>query len=160
MEGSVGFLEIGYDPEIYCPEGEFKSVKDIVFFGNNYVNQFPLSGYRRQMVAFLKEKFWDNFGVYGNGWENGDGNFNHSQIEEAAAYRSAKIAINLSHYDIERYSSDRIFRILGTGAPLCLARYYKGIEQDFEHGKHVIYWHEFADLEAKIIRYRDWETSI
>ena len=37
------FLEIGYDPEIYCPEGAFKSCQDVVFFGNNYGNQFTLS---------------------------------------------------------------------------------------------------------------------
>jgi len=147
------FLEIGYNPEIYCPEGESKLMPEIVFFGNNYGNQFPMSYYRSEMVNYLKGAYGDRFGVYGTGWKSANGNFCHSQPEEAAAYRGAKIAINCSHYDIERYSSDRLFRILGTGVPLCLARQYKGIEQDFEHGKHLIYWNEFNDLEAKINHY-------
>jgi glycosyltransferase involved in cell wall biosynthesis len=153
------FLEIGYNPEIYCPEGILRPSHDIVFFGNNYGTQFPLSYYRNEMVKYLKGAFGQQFGVYGNGWQNANGNFNHSQVEEAQAYRGAKIAINCSHYDIERYSSDRIFRILGTGRPLCMARTYKGIEEDFEHGKHLITWTEFGDLEAKIRHYLKSENE-
>jgi hypothetical protein len=37
-----GYLEIGYDPEIYTPKGEIGNCKEISFFGNNYgSDQFP-----------------------------------------------------------------------------------------------------------------------
>lgn len=125
------YLEIGYDPEIYQPEGASLNMPEIVFFGNNYGNQFPMGKFRFEMVNELKRYFGPRFGVYGNGWENGDGNFNHSQIEEAKAYRGTKIAINCSHFEIERYTSDRMLRILGTGVPICLAKHYPSIELDY-----------------------------
>lgn len=147
------YLEIGYDPEIYKPEGETKLTNEIVFFGNNYGNQFPEGLFRAEMVNHLKRVYGDRFGVYGTGWQNANGNYNHSQIEEAAAYRGAKIAINCSHYNIERYSSDRLLRILGTGVPLCLTKDYPGIENDYIHNQHLVCWEGFSDLEIKINHY-------
>jgi glycosyltransferase involved in cell wall biosynthesis len=141
------FLEIGFDPAIYNPHGESLVVPEIVFFGNNYGNQFPMSLYRMEMVKFMKATFGNQFGVFGNGWKNADGNFNHSQLEEAKAYRGAKVAINCSHYEIERYSSDRMFRILGTGVPVCLAKKYPNCEEDFADGMVVKYWENFEELE-------------
>jgi hypothetical protein len=129
---SLGFnsdwMEYGFDPEIYCPEGPVKPVSPIVFMGNNYgVGYFPLSKERIDTVDMLQAEFEKEFGVYGNGWVYADGNFNHSQTEEAAAYRGAKIAINLSHFEYEDYSSDRLLRILGTGT-FCINRWFPGAE--------------------------------
>jgi len=106
---SLGFkseyLEIGYDPEIYKPEGEALNMPEIVFMGNNYGRgYFPMSGFRIDMVDFLRQEYGNRFGVYGSGWAYGNGNFNHSQLEEAKAYRGAKIAINCSHFDSLNYS--------------------------------------------------------
>ena len=112
-----GYLEIGYDPEIYTPIGEIGNCKEISFFGNNYGgDKFPLSRLRIEMNTMLNKHFGNRYGVYGNNWFNVSGNYNHSQAEEAKAYRATKIAINLSHYDEDLYSSDRIYRILGSGA--------------------------------------------
>lgn len=140
------YLEIGFDPEIYKPIGNKITTKDIVFFGNNYGNLFPLSNYRAEMVDFLRRTYGNNFGVYGNGWNKADGNFNNSQYDEAAAYRGSKIAINLSHFDYERYNSDRILRIMGIGVPLCLTKGYKGIEQDYKDGIDLVVWNNFDEL--------------
>jgi len=87
---SLGFksdyLEIGYDPEIYKPEGESLNMPEIVFMGNNYGRgYFPMSGFRIDMVDFLRQEYGNRFGVYGSGWAYGNGNFNHSQYEEAKA---------------------------------------------------------------------------
>jgi hypothetical protein len=49
----------------------------------------------------LHKHFGDKYGVYGNNWFNVSGNYNHSQAEESKAYRGTKIAINLSHYDVD-----------------------------------------------------------
>jgi hypothetical protein len=115
------YLEIGYDPLIYTPDGEALEVPEIVFMGNNYGNgYFPMSTFRIEMVDFLQKEYGSRFGVYGSGWANGNGNFNHSQHEEAKAYRGAKIAINVSHFDSLNYNSDRLLRILGSGV-MCLS---------------------------------------
>jgi len=149
------YLEIGYDPEIYKPEGASLPTKDIVFMGNNYGDLFPLSGYRKEMVDFLKKEYPNNFAVYGNGWSNSDGSFNHSQPEEAKIYRGCKVAINLSHFDYERYNSDRILRIMGVGVPVCLTKLYPSIEEDYEVGEHLDAWEDFEELKEAIDFYLD-----
>jgi glycosyltransferase involved in cell wall biosynthesis len=144
------WLEIGYDPEIYCPHGHVnKDIKPIVFFGNN-VHSFPMSDYRRKMCERMKKEFPGMFGQYGSN-PGSDGNFNHSQREEAAAYRNAKIAINLSHYEIPKYTSDRMYRILGSGV-MCLAKAYPGITEQFIDGTHLHIWNDLDEL-VSLTRY-------
>ncbi len=150
------YLEIGYDENIYKPEGESKSIEPIVFFGNSYgPSMFPMSEFRIKMGTFLKTIFGGRFGIYGTGWNIASGNFNHSQTEEAGAYRGAKIAINCSHFEIEKYSSDRLLRILGTGKAICLAKWYPRIEEDFEDGVHLRYWRTIEELKDLINYYLD-----
>lgn len=146
------WVEIGYDPEIYCPEGPHASCRDIVFFGNN-VHGFPMSQFRNAMCGHLSQKYGDAFGSYGM-HSYAVGNFNHSQRDEAAAYRSARIAINVSHYEIEKYSSDRLLRILGTGRPICLAKWYPGIEEIFADGDQLRFFRTLEDLFRLIDYYR------
>ena len=139
-----GYLEIGYDPEIYTPNGVAYDLPDIGFFGNNYGStKFPLSRMRIQMHNLLSKHYRTNYGVYGNNWITNKGNYNHSQAEEAKAYRGIKIAINLSHFDEPKYTSDRIYRIMGSGC-LCLAREYK--EMPFIDGVHLRTWQTFREL--------------
>ena len=70
--------------------------------------------------------------MYGNGWSNAKGNLNSDQHKEAELYRSAKIAISCSHYNSDRYTSDRLFRMLGCGVASVVAN-YQGIEKDFKN---------------------------
>lgn len=151
------YLEIGYDPEIYTPLGEASQVPEVVFMANNYGNQFPLSNYRSHLVANLKG-LDHRFGLYGNGWNNANGNVNTSQHEEARHYRGAKIAINCSHFNYERYSSDRLLRIMGSGT-FCLTHKYPGIEQDYKHGEHLVVFENFVDLQHKIAYYLEHEDE-
>ncbi len=156
------FLQIGYDPEIYKPDGVTLSSPEIVFMGNNYNNLFPLGKLRIEMVNELKRKFGSRFGVYGSGWQQADGNFMGNQYGEAEIYRDCKIAINCSHYDLQKYSSDRIFRIMGTGA-FCLTKEYPGIEEDFQDGHDLVYWtdiDELIDLCSQYLNERELRKSI
>ena len=169
------FLQIGYDETIYYPPtfelhipkeglkyaGLVPSKKDIeiVFMGNNYTNMFPLSAMRIEMVKRLKRRYGQRFKVFGNNWGKfGDGNYNHSQHEEAAIYRRSKLAINLSHYDLPRYSSDRMLRIMGCGVT-CLTHDFKDIDKDFPEGT-VVKWQNLRDLEKQIDYYLENETDI
>jgi len=153
------YLEIGYDPEIYKPEGEIIPTKPIVFMGNNYGdNHFPESKYRREMVEFLQANYPNDFAVYGNGWKGEAGNYNSSQPNEAKVLRGAKIAINLSHFNYERYNSDRILRIMGTGT-MCLTRNYEGIKEDFQPGINLNVWDNFEELKNNIDHYLSNESE-
>ncbi len=141
------FLELGINEEIYTSAGPSNTCKRIVFFGNNYgESRFPLSERRIQMVEFMKQRFGPLFGVYGNGWKQFDGNYNSSQMSEAAAYRGSEIAINLSHFDYKNYSSDRLLRILGTGT-FCLSHRYQNIDDRFIDGVHLKTFDSFLELE-------------
>ena len=152
-----GYLEIGYDPQIYRPEGEALNLKPIGFFGNNYgSSMFPLSRMRIEMHNLLSRHFKGLYGIYGNNWHNVSGNFNHSQAEEAKAYRGIKIGINLSHFDEPKYTSDRIYRIMGSGC-FCLAKEYEGMP--FIDGKHLRTWKTFPELIGLIKYYLEHEDE-
>lgn len=152
------WLEIGYDPLRYTPEGEKKVVPEIIFMANNYGRDyFPLSNFRLDIVNKLTKHYGSRFGVFGNGWQMAKGNVNHSQPEESAHYRGAKIAINCSHFNYNRYSSDRMLRILGSGT-FCLSHHYAGIEQDYLPGSHLDTFNTIDGLKYKIDYYLDNEN--
>ena len=89
--------------------------------------------------------------MYRGGWDHSENSIKTFE-EEGNAYRQCKIAINLSHFNYNRYSSDRLFRILGSGA-FCLTHYYPEIEKDFELGKELVTFYDLDDLVAKINYY-------
>lgn len=133
------FLQIGIDEQIFKPRNVSKDI-DMVFMGNNYGNQFPLGRFRNDLALALKRRYKDSFKLYGNGWRNADGNLNSSQIEESKIYNRAKIAISASHFNSDRYTSDRLFRIMGSD--ICpLVHHYKGIEKDFDCGNDFFTFH-------------------
>jgi len=143
------YLQIGIDPEIYYFQKKEK-IYDIVFMANRSMS-FPLSPYRIQVVEFLKRKYGDRFKIFGN-WPGADGNLMKSQHEEAEIYRHSKIGISVSHFDIERYFSDRLLRIMACGC-LALSHHYTDIELDFKPGEQLETFKDFDELKRKIDYY-------
>ena len=154
------FLQQGVDLDIFKPIGDKTDAPDIVFLANNYGNQFPLSRYRREAVTALHHAFGDRFKVYGNGWNNNfnSGNLNHSQYEESKLYRGVKIAISISHFNSDRYFSDRLSRALCSGS-FVLSHKFSGIEKDFEVGKHLETFEDINDLVSKCKEWLDKEEG-
>lgn len=149
------FLYIGFDESVFYPDGAKGNHPEIVFVGNNYGHRFPLSRFRHDMVCDLANTYGSRFGVYGNFW-----NKNIKAIpyhKEAECYRSAKICINLSQFNYERYASGRLVHILGAGG-FCLSHHYKGVEQDFTQ-KHFRTWHSMAELKEQINYYLEHEEA-
>lgn len=146
------FLQLGFDHEIYSPNGKSARGHDVVFMANNYPGEFELSPYREKIARLMYASFDDRFGLYGSGWLRCNGSFMGNQLEEAACYRGSRIAINCSHYDLERYTSDRMFRILGSGV-MCLTKWYPGVEKDFKDGEHLVVWNDIPDLINKVEYY-------
>ena len=135
------WLQIGYDPSIYRPDPVVEKDIDIIFMGNSF-SHFPLSGLRREMVKELKRVYGDRFKAFGSGMP--DGSYMGNQPGEAAMYRRAKIGINLSHFDLPRYTSDRMFRMLGCGVCV-LSHNYHDIKSDFIESQ-VLTWNNLSDL--------------
>lgn len=145
------YLQIGYSPTVFNPDGgKDHSCPDIVFMGSNYNRRFPLSEQRSEMVAGLKRRYGSNFMIFGHNW-GGEVQF-LAEPSEARIYRSCRIAINQNHFILPRFSSDRIFRIIGSGA-FCASQYYPGIELEWEPGKHLVTWTTFEELYSLIDHY-------
>lgn len=146
------FLQIGMDTDIFYPAKCDKEI-DIVFFANNH-GRFPLSNERHRVINLLKRKYGSRFKLYGNGWgRQADGNLNgneQAQRVEAEIYRKSKIAINLSHYDSSRYTSDRLFRAMFSGA-FVISHPYRDYNLDFNN--HFATYDSHQDLINKIDYY-------
>ncbi len=139
----AAYLQIGADPEIYFPNYQTPKHIDIVFMGNNHAS-FPLSDYRMEMVHELKRTYGERFKSYGHGMHDG---YISNQHEEAEVYRRSKIGINLSHYDYERYTSDRMMRMLCSGVCV-LSHRYTAMEEEF-NGE-VVVWDSLDELKNQI----------
>ena len=155
-EFKTAFLQIGYDPKVFYKQDDVEKDIDIIFMGNSYSSsKFPLSQYRIDMVDRLKKEFGERFKLYGSGWPNSDGGCNGNQAEECDLYNRAKIGINLSHFNYDNYSSDRMYRLMGSGT-FCLSHSYNKIEEDFEC-RALDTWSDFDELIAKCKKYLEHE---
>lgn len=153
------YLEIGYDENIYNSIGNSYNDYEVLFMANNYGNNFyPMSNFRISITEYLKTFYSNKFGLFGSNWLYSNGNVNNSQHEEAKWYRGCKIAINCSHYNVARYNSDRLLRILGSGA-FCLSYKHPEMEQDYENYKHLVYFNSLEDLKNKIDYYLENEDE-
>ena len=152
------YLQIGIDPNIFNKYPPGNSGAEVVFMVNNYGGQFPLGQYRKQTGQILKKRYGDRFKWLGNGWQQADGHLNHSQIEESKYYNGSKIGINVSNYNLDRYFSDRLIRIMGSGC-FCLTHRYTGIEKDFVIGEHLDVFNDHADMLNKIDYYLENEQA-
>jgi hypothetical protein len=115
-------------PTASAPSGPYS----VVFCGNNYGKAFPLSEQRFAMCDRLRKKYGNRFALFGTGWPWGNSWIDEES--EAAVYRSAKIVICQNHFnDVSRFSSDRLWRITGSGA-FCLCNEYPGMGEEFEVG--------------------------
>ena len=146
---NADWFDIWYDDDIFHPVKSEKDI-DIVFMANNYT-QFPLSNYRLKVVQFLKEKYGNRAKIYGNGWGNfADSEMNADQPKQNDIYNRSKIAINLSNFEHENYSSDRILRAMGSGC-FVLSHWYP--KMPFKNHKHLALFRDLTDLEYKINYY-------
>jgi hypothetical protein len=142
------FLQIGIDPKVFKIHGEKRNKEQVVFLGNNYGSQFPLGGERSHLASELVNR---GYSVYGS-YRGSKGDLNGNQKEESIVYNNSDIAINHSHFNEDRYTSDRMFRILGSGV-MCLSHHYPGIEKDFEVGKHLDTYRNTREMFNKITHY-------
>ena len=148
------FMPAGFNPEFYYPAQKH----DIVFFANNYKTAFPLSPLRDRIGTLLKEKYGSRFGLYGGGWDNADGNLFNNPQKESEILRHSKIAINLSQFNLKRYSSDRLERAMGCGT-MVLTHRFDELDKFLIEGEHLVAWDNTDDLCRKIDYYLEHEEE-
>lgn len=148
------FLQIGIDPLVFHDHHGKGTGHDIVFMGNHHGN-YPLSAFRHSLVTFMHNAFGARFAVYGNNYPgsrgalNADGNNPFPmQSRESQIYNNSKIGLSVSQFKTERYTSDRLLRIMGSNC-MALAYYYPGIETDFEIGVHLDVFNNPSELRER-----------
>lgn len=155
------YLQIGYDDKYYFPK-ESICHNNIVFCANYYPeSDYPLTSLRKDVVYALKREFGDKFNLYGNNWNKCGINAELPFVgnyDEAEIYRTAAIAINCSHFNYGRYSSDRLLREMASGA-FVLTHNYKDLTADFKDGEHLVSWDNIPDLIKKCHYYLENEAE-
>ena len=154
----VDFFQVGYNDCFYNVDGHVQDEAQVVFFGNNYRNHYPMSEFREDIVKSLFRIYPDRFKVYGNGWDITSRDMNFKQHEEGSIYRGSKIGINMSHFNYGRYTSDRLFRIMACGT-MCLSHKYANIDVDFIDGVHLRTWSNIEELASLIDYYLNNEEE-
>ena len=159
----AAFLPAGCAVDIYKPgppdRGQFPA--DIVFLGSGG-RSFANSGLRDGMVAVLHKRYGDKFAVYGRGWKRKLFPWVNAFIEpselESVAYNSCKIAVGVSAFDADGYTSARMWKAMGSGA-CYLPHYFNGIESWFDQQKQVAWWRTGSELCNHIDYYLDNESE-
>jgi hypothetical protein len=146
------YLQAGFHTGMHNPFHRVDhKLGKVVFVGSHYPNTSPLSNERLELCTALSEHLGDDFHVYGLGWENTP--VRSQGIAEIPTltqlYSGYDIAINHSNFLRRRYSSDRIFAILGSGT-FCMTHRYPGIELEFEEFAHLCAYDSIPDCITKI----------
>lgn len=124
---------------------------DIIHYGNAYPSKvralerllaagYDLKAYGRSFPSWLKspvESVWSREFLEGR--------------TKAIALRSAKISLDLLHYGEIEGANARLFEAAGCGA-FQLVEWRRSMDELFEHGKEVVYFQSFAELQ-KLIEY-------
>lgn len=145
-----GFLACGFDPDVYRPVEPAPDVPEIVMLANHHRNLVAYEP-RKELCQWLSATFPGKFRVYGFNWEKTIGVASHPQLsidKEAGIYAACKVAISMSmRNDLERYTSDRLLRMLGCGVLSCVEEFpdYAGL--GLEHGINCLMWRDRDGLE-------------
>ena len=147
------FLMSGFSPRYHAPAPPQPFVRDVAFIGG--------PGRRGQRVAFLAEiaRHFDTevFGLHWDRWRDAhrglrvNGPVNNREYARICA--SSRIVLGVNEInDDEYYFSNRTFLTMACGA-FHLTHYVPRLENVFQNGEHLAWYHDDADALAKI---REW----
>jgi len=144
------------DYDLYQSRKKIRSVSgndpEIVFIGQNYSNTnagFEKAKERQEIIDFLYENYPMQFYAVGMGQVNS--RYVHPN-EEIGFYHTAKIIIGHSNFYRSGYSSDRLYRAMGSGA-FYLTSYFPDMEDTFKDGIHLDSYQTKQELKDKIDYY-------
>lgn len=149
------YLQIGLDWEASVAEQPSWTppfnVPEAVFVGNCYTPPFPGWQEREGAVRTLKAAGVD-IGVIGDGWGvNGIKALGRCSVEQQIhIWKRAKVCVSVNHFpDVAGYYSDRHLTALLSGTPV-VCRYIPRLEEEFENGKHLLWYHTEEELVAHV----------
>lgn len=120
-----GYLQIGVDATLYRPTEPTPGTPPVVMLASRYQTH----AMRNDVVERLAQRYGARFGVYGHGWSGECARPFLRQDQEAGVYAGAQVAISMSiRNDLPCYTSDRLFRAMGSGALVAVER-FPGMER-------------------------------
>jgi hypothetical protein len=157
---NTGFWWVGTDPDIFYPRGGDK-IYDVVFMASN---PHSLEGckLRRELVAAIAKEPIE-LHIFGNGWEHYSDVPNvhihpfAAEEEFAQVCSAARISLGTgglgADNDAYMYNSwRRPFSSMACGA-FHLTRYFPGLDEVFENGKHLVWFDSISEAIELIKRY-------
>jgi hypothetical protein len=149
-----GYLQIGIDPLLYHPHAiPTPGTPAVVMLASRYAGYSPYK--RRQDIVDTLERRYGagGFGVYGGGWTGPSGHPMLNQDHEAGVYSAATSAISMSiRADLPRYTSDRLFRALASGAYVLVERFPDMAGLGLIDGVNCRAWSGWGELENHLIQ--------
>jgi hypothetical protein len=149
-----GYLQIGIDPLLYHPHAvPTPGTPAVVMLASSY-GGYPAYSRRRELVVLL-EKWYGagGFGIYGSGWTGPCSLPFLHQDQEAGVYSAATSAISMSiRNDLPRYTSDRLFRALASGACVLVERFPDMEGLGLVDGVNCRAWSGWGELENHIVQ--------
>jgi spore maturation protein CgeB len=151
---NVEYWQIGVDTNKFyrMSEDERENLRnkykhDIVFVANRTGDRFPGGQLRDSVARILGEKFENNFGLYGAGWDNyASYNGRLDFYEQNNVYNGSKIIISINNFNnIRKYFSDRQLIAMATGT-LTMSAYVPGLEEYFINHKDLVWFYNTYDL--------------
>lgn len=144
---------IGYEPDESTPH------HDVIFMGNGYrIERHVFGAYIQSLPC--------NAAIYGDFYP--DGWAKPSTLYDfrfgCQLYRAAKIALGDSDWSAEGgkgFVSNRPFQAMAAGGCLMLQKWFEGCDEYLHliDGKHLVLWHDYDDLKAKVEYYLSHETE-
>ena len=148
-----GYLQIGVDADIWRPTTPDPKGPAVVLLASNYRH---LQSYSRRVAAarMLSVRFPSAFAAYGYGWEL-DGEVNGRPFvkheAEAPIYSKSLAAVSISiRADLPRYTSDRLFRCLASGALTLVEAFPDMAGLGLRDGINCLSWSTLGELEALV----------
>lgn len=150
-----GYWQNAVDCSLWTPDCEpMSGTECIVFLGSHYGPETMAEAYCRReiMLDEIHRAFPGLLACYGFGWKN-SGFAHHamlSNVHEWRAYQTARVALSLSASNhLPRYTSDRLFRMLASGAVCVVERFAECESLGLVDGHNCL-----------IVEDEDWATPI
>jgi hypothetical protein len=151
-----GYLQIGIDPDIYKPTDPTPCTPQVVLLASRY-GGYAAYKHRQDIADTLEKTYGGNvFGVYGSGWSGPSGRPMVAQTQEAGIYNAAGVAVSMSiRNDLPRYTSDRLFRALASGAYVAVERFPDMEGLGLVDEVNCEFWTGWGELQDIILRVSD-----
>ncbi len=160
---NIGFWWVGTDPEVFYPRKGPKQY-DIVFMANN-ADFLEGHGQRRDLIKAMADRGID-IHLFGRGWEMFAGDqhihLNSFVDQEGFALACSRAKITLGYNAVNNvymYASWR--RPLNSMAcgTMHMTRYFPGLEEVFQNGKHLVWFESVEEAVAQAERYLDDDVA-